>query len=106
MIRRPPRSTRTDTLFPYTTLFRSPRQPFVDQRAELRIAPRLPPALDRPDAGSRGKAFARGERFGRGGCRARSEVGSGAAREQTQKDGGRDRETGQDRKSTRLNSSH
>src|SRR3546814_8562947 len=26
MIRRPPRSTRTDTLFPYTTLFRS-RQP-------------------------------------------------------------------------------
>src|SRR3546814_9554569 len=28
MIRRPPRSTRTDTLFPYTTLFRSdPRNP-------------------------------------------------------------------------------
>src|SRR3546814_1200560 len=26
MIRRPPRSTRTDTLFPYTTLFRSPVQ--------------------------------------------------------------------------------
>src|SRR3546814_7364311 len=25
MIRRPPRSTRTDTLFPYTTLFRSDR---------------------------------------------------------------------------------
>src|SRR3546814_11241989 len=25
MIRRPPRSTRTDTLFPYTTRFRSPR---------------------------------------------------------------------------------
>src|SRR3546814_11691265 len=24
MIRQPPRSTRTDTLFPYTTLFRSP----------------------------------------------------------------------------------
>src|SRR3546814_7869219 len=32
MIRRPPRSTRTDTLFPYTTLFRSVRQhhPRVD----------------------------------------------------------------------------
>src|SRR3546814_2353826 len=29
MIRRPPRSTRTDTLFPYTTLFRSVR--FRDQ---------------------------------------------------------------------------
>src|SRR3546814_17845740 len=26
MIRRPPRSTRTDTLFPYTTLFRSRQQ--------------------------------------------------------------------------------
>src|SRR3546814_7562362 len=26
MIRRPPRSTRTDTLFPYTTLFRSPQK--------------------------------------------------------------------------------
>src|SRR3546814_16013721 len=30
MLRRPPRSTRTDTLFPYTTLFRSP----VFRRAE------------------------------------------------------------------------
>src|SRR3546814_11554623 len=29
MIRRPPRSTRTDTLFPYTTLFRSRRDEFV-----------------------------------------------------------------------------
>src|SRR3546814_6056671 len=29
MIRRPPRSTRTDTLFPYTTLFRSRLPPFV-----------------------------------------------------------------------------
>src|SRR3546814_11928638 len=27
MIRRPPRSTRTDTLFPYTTLFRSDDSP-------------------------------------------------------------------------------
>src|SRR3546814_14504966 len=30
MIRRPPRSTRTDTLFPYTTLFRS-----VDEEANV-----------------------------------------------------------------------
>src|SRR3546814_7831503 len=29
MIRRPPRSTRTDTLFPYTTLFRSHGPPFL-----------------------------------------------------------------------------
>src|SRR3546814_9235171 len=31
MIRRPPRSTRTDTLFPYTTLFRS-QQPLDPER--------------------------------------------------------------------------
>src|SRR3546814_3748511 len=30
MIRRPPRSTRTDTLFPYTTLFRSKDAPVPD----------------------------------------------------------------------------
>src|SRR3546814_15952822 len=31
MIRRPPRSTRTDTLFPYTTLFRSSLRPAVQR---------------------------------------------------------------------------
>src|SRR3546814_2043692 len=36
MIRRPPRSTRTDTLFPYTTLFRSPHSPCC--RAGVRAA--------------------------------------------------------------------
>src|SRR3546814_12270884 len=37
MIRRPPRSTRTDTLFPYTTLFRSDPVLRPDQRlTELR----------------------------------------------------------------------
>src|SRR3546814_16434101 len=34
MIRRPPRSTRTDTLFPYTTLFRS-WSPFFSPGAEV-----------------------------------------------------------------------
>src|SRR3546814_9353696 len=34
MIRRPPRSTRTDTLFPYTTLFRSVVDRGVEHRAE------------------------------------------------------------------------
>src|SRR3546814_11625572 len=33
MIRRPPRSTRTDTLFPYTTLFRSDASPCGRGRA-------------------------------------------------------------------------
>src|SRR3546814_5841571 len=32
MIRRPPRSTRTDTLFPYTTLFRSVERVLDTQR--------------------------------------------------------------------------
>src|SRR3546814_7853409 len=49
MIRRPPRSTRTDTLFPYTTLFRSwhhaiDRLPFhgnVDNLQLLRLAEKL-----------------------------------------------------------------
>src|SRR3546814_13161851 len=31
MIRRPPRSTRTDTLFPYTTLFRSGADAHIEQ---------------------------------------------------------------------------
>src|SRR3546814_20813717 len=60
MIRRPPRSTRTDTLFPYTTLFRSPplrrlRQISQPQRKHLArrvITHRNPvdrvPGLDRP----------------------------------------------------------
>src|SRR3546814_20563708 len=43
MIRRPPRSTRTDTLFPYTTLFRSCR---VGARAN-------PCKVGYPDAGER-----------------------------------------------------
>src|SRR3546814_12869173 len=34
MIRRPPRSTRTDTLFPYTTLFRSLLHAHVERTVE------------------------------------------------------------------------
>src|SRR3546814_2476936 len=42
MIRRPPRSTRTDTLFPYTTLFRSPNRHDPDLSAFYNAdAPRL-----------------------------------------------------------------
>src|SRR3546814_13295126 len=35
MIRRPPRSTRTDTLFPYTTLFRSPNSTNTSARPQF-----------------------------------------------------------------------
>src|SRR3546814_18456724 len=59
MIRRPPRSTRTDTLFPYTTLFRSqclapvmarharqpPRQQRTDADGERAEQPALPAAV-------------------------------------------------------------
>src|SRR3546814_17296284 len=49
MIRRPPRSTRTDTLFPYTTLFRSVRSPERAARRRKsklnRREPRRPPVL-------------------------------------------------------------
>src|SRR3546814_4947144 len=54
MIRRPPRSTRTDTLFPYTTLFRSAQRigQFADEIAfggPARM--QFLPALDRRRAG-------------------------------------------------------
>src|SRR3546814_20245454 len=38
MIRRPPRSTRTDTLLPYTTLFRSARPAVLDNQLLCRAA--------------------------------------------------------------------
>src|SRR3546814_20275421 len=68
MIRRPPRSTRTDTLFPYTTLFRSGR------------------------AGDDGQAARDPARRSGGGAVARP-LRAAASHDQ-------------DRKSTRLNSSH
>src|SRR3546814_11618723 len=63
MVRRPPRSTRTDTLFPYTTLFRSPRTRALPRRARYRADRRDgggadhhcdPPAFLRPPAGGQG----------------------------------------------------
>src|SRR3546814_8005292 len=52
MIRRPPRSTRTDTLFPYTTLFRSSRfrEDGIDGDTdrEGRISRRAGPRRGRP----------------------------------------------------------
>src|SRR3546814_3875674 len=65
MIRRPPRSTRTDTLFPYTTLFRSPAGP-GDPGAERHggdpapaVGKRLAPALDRSPGGAGGEHLSR-----------------------------------------------
>src|SRR3546814_1613467 len=47
MIRRPPRSTRTDTLFPYTTLFRSPSVPLASGDSQSPSCPALPQPPDR-----------------------------------------------------------
>src|SRR3546814_14276062 len=78
MIRRPPRSTRTDTLFPYTTLFRSPgrvemiagrgnRRRCDGERAS-RLETRLRDAADMPKLEEDGAAF----RMDRAGHRARA----------------------------------
>src|SRR3546814_10627638 len=52
MIRRPPRSTRTDTLFPYTTLFRSIYigNPSVDMYDDTQIAAEFRIFFDKPRA--------------------------------------------------------
>src|SRR3546814_15729430 len=44
MIRRPPRSTRTDTLFPYTTLFRSHHRDTTERKPGSLGHPRAPAA--------------------------------------------------------------
>src|SRR3546814_1583799 len=64
MIRRPPRSTRTDTLFPYTTLFRS------------RAAARPPPATR---AACRGRAGYRDSRHPSQGHRSHARPATGRA---------------------------
>src|SRR3546814_8580284 len=62
MIRRPPRSTRTDTLFPYTTLFRSRSVPPAADRprshspAGRRAAPDAPCACPSPALRATGQA--------------------------------------------------
>src|SRR3546814_5747533 len=58
MIRRPPRSTRTDTLFPYTTLFRSIGEAAHDRRELSLDARRRPFAFHRDECrriGARGE---------------------------------------------------
>src|SRR3712207_8280663 len=80
MIRRPPRST----LFPYTTLFRSPHRRGADAADHLR------------------RARARGRPL-RALRQARTADGAG---QEARGDGPADQEEVRDRKSTRLNSSH
>src|SRR3546814_8732872 len=53
MILRPPRSTRTDTLFPYTTLFRSPNNSQVSSSRASVIVFRSPPVTSQGTPGYR-----------------------------------------------------
>src|SRR3546814_1048264 len=106
MIRRPPRSTRTDTLFPYTTLFRSERLgEAVDARfgggiVDLPILPRL--AVDRTDVDDAAPAaLDHAGKAGLGHVEAAAEVD---AHHVVPVVIAHPREG--DRKSTRLNSSH
>src|SRR3546814_10181382 len=50
MIRRPPRSTRTDTLFAYTTLFRSPRTGFAAKVIRGGFSSSIPGAMAANDS--------------------------------------------------------
>src|SRR3546814_12700099 len=77
MIRRPPRSTRTDTLFPYTTLFRS-------HAVGASVGRRLGGAHDRGHVNDR----------------------SALPRDHARQERADEPEHRGDRKSTRLNSSH
>src|SRR3546814_16390256 len=88
MIRRPPRSTRTDTLFPYTTLFRSclPRRLASPDR-DARVPAMRPPV---------GRRFRYSRRLEGGGA-------ASAARHHAEQPG--HSRLAADRKSTRLNSS-
>src|SRR3546814_2488778 len=114
MIRRPPRSTRTDTLFPYTTLFRSPgavraieiilRPVPSDRRHRLCHPPavagqRAELLIDALDQFGRRRRAAIGNRLQRG------EVVVGAVGMFDELPGDRRHAAG-DRKSTRLNYSH
>src|SRR3546814_18613840 len=118
MIRRPPRSTRTDTLFPYTTLFRSlvaehriaverhlgvEHQQFV---AVLAFANRERVDFDLLGIGAEECGIKAAKNFGRllGEVTRQAERrGDAAAMVRLDSGCGIDRE---DRKSTRLNSSH
>src|SRR3546814_17519902 len=101
MIRQPPRVTRTDTLFPYTTLLRSVLRP--DE-----VAHRLPLLRHGVRSGGAAEVAPPAQRT-KGGAGAQAEEaearGHQGGGERGDRRGVRDRGR-RDRKSTRLNSSH
>src|SRR3546814_6720944 len=108
MIRRPPRSTRTDTLFPYTTLFRSDRpEADVDDAAfeaeERRQDREEKPGIDaeEEDLKDRIERDERSDILIVALCELVPHDHHCDAARETDQD-----QASQDRKSTRLNSSH
>src|SRR3546814_1105425 len=106
MIRRPPRSTRTDTLFPYTTLFRSVVGEEIgrkDMQRALVLARGCWPVAERSaqkfDAGARVAAA-------RHPFRNEMEIPVGLVRDEHPARQHAEQQHRGDRKSTRLNSSH
>src|SRR3546814_11013486 len=86
MIRRPPRSTRTDTLFPYTTLFRSVRR---SRRARAARVGR-PAIADRRDRDPRrGRQGVAGWRARRNLCARRTGFGRIQGTQRTRREIGR-----------------
>src|SRR3546814_17663570 len=102
MDRHPPESTRSDTLFPYTTLFRSQRLLHIRQRNGVgRRAARNEEATERRERERQAEA----EHRTLAGDRAHLDV-SAQPLDVAPDDVHADSTAGQDRKSTRLNSSH
>src|SRR3546814_2565681 len=111
MIRRPPRSTRTDTLFPYTTLVRSRDLAHLAGLDQQLVRPLLNGVIADADdahlvrrhraadagAGALLGAFAQGQQFAALDDRDRQAFGRAVGRPELRVI---------DRKSTRLNSSH
>src|SRR3546814_8242282 len=109
MIRRPPRSTRTDTLFPYTTLFRSSGRTAHVARPGAPIARKSAPAhhdgATGPDDASVGGLGVGNTGAGTGAAyalRHKRSAYAQSAETRHRSCANADR----DRKSTRLNSSH
>src|SRR3546814_4508496 len=98
MIRRPPRSTRTDTLFPYTTLFRS-----KDWTKVVVATTEGGVRMGNPDAPVKLIEFAS---FTCPHCREFNEAAADVLKSKYVASGKVSLEFRSDRKSTRLNSSH
>src|SRR3546814_8691123 len=104
MTRRPPRSTRTDTLFPYTTLFRSRRPAFRNIELEM-VINGWAWVLDRYGPNERySLALADAQRNRRGIWARDDNIHPWEFKKTRYRE--RQRVGSQDRKSTRLNSSH